>query len=767
MKINKILTLFVLAGCILSASTSCSLEDRDFPVSEEAERVPVTLSLSIASMEGGTPETKTIMEPDIEGVETIAQQIKNFVVLQFEGSGTDAKLVALPVYYNNAAAVFEGTEQVRLLPSSQTNTIVVVANTFDNIYTQRGMTLRQFLAEDFSRIKDYAAVLTKDEGNDYLRMSGSNVETSIGPDTSIGISLKRNVSKITLKVKNDSEGDEKVTIQKLQLRDINAKYYYLTNILGEDGKSLFVDNYSAERPHRIDGGLEVFPEEGNNGVEQVFEYYVPANLRGETDSQYQYTKGLGAPEGATRFCLYGTYGASNTAINYTYYLGANLVNDFNLKPNYHYTYNITIHSKGDARYDYRIEDCKEVKFTIDANCYMVQPPRGEGQSRIYAIPVRRAVSFWHGPSNNGVYGANQFEGIDYSNYAFNPNTEWRAEVLWSDFQLNPDDFIVKKNGKGYDITQPDSYFKIKVPSGMKGNAVVAVKLGNSESIVWSWHIWITDYNPDRENLVPVNSTFAYGVEGGLVHRYDNASFQNGAYKAGFIMDRNLGASSASYDGTKGTLYYQFGRKDPFPGQTQGGEIGFFYKGGTVLTNAMDADYIIKRNGTVQPGMKNARYSVCNPMKFISVEGDESWTEADGIVSKTNPWFDPQYNQHDGTIMEKEKSIYDPCPPGWKVPAQEAWDGVSGGNWDNGLCYKPNSSVSVFFPAASYRSPADASLDSSLMGTEGKYWTATPSGANAYAFSFSAQSISVGADNVTANAFPLRCVKDEPWKAISE
>lgn len=51
-------------------------------------------------------------------------------------------------------------------------------------------------------------------------------------------------------------------------------------------------------------------------------------------------------------------------------------------------------------------------------------------------------------------------------------------------------------------------------------------------VVWSWHIWVTDYNPDSQNAIP------------LIHN-------------GYIfMDRNLG-------GTGDNLYYQWGRKDPF------------------------------------------------------------------------------------------------------------------------------------------------------------------------------------------------------------
>ena len=200
-----------------------------------------------------------------------------------------------------------------------------MANAYDNIYAQSGMTLEQFQQTVYSRMTDLNAVLTRDlDGNDYIRMSGTTaMESGIDAATAVSVELKRNVSKITVNVTNN---DTDVTLHHVQLRDINTKYYYLTNI------DNFVDNYSAADPCRIDKE----PEEWSEGTrQQTYEYYVPANIRGQNGSTFEYTKGLGAPEGATRFCLYGSYGSgtNKTDINYTYYLGEDLTSDFNLKPN--------------------------------------------------------------------------------------------------------------------------------------------------------------------------------------------------------------------------------------------------------------------------------------------------------------------------------------------------------------------------------------------------------------------------------------------------
>lgn len=758
MKRKRIITLYLLAGCILFASPSCSREEMDF-LPQKKNRIPVSLSLSVTEMNAGTPETKAVMEPDVDSP-SLEQQVKNFVVLQFEGSGKDAKLVALPEYYSDADKVFNGEEQVRLLPTSKPSVIAVVANTFDNIVARSGMTLEQFLQMDYSRMADYNSVFTRDDGNDYIRMSGINQIQGIDADTPVAISLKRNISKITIHVKNETAGVDKVTLSHVQLRDINGKYYYLTNV------DAFEDAYSPLDPCRLDKDPEEWPA---GESEQSFTYYIPANLRGETNSPGQYSKGLGAPEGATRFCLYGTYGSNNTAINYTYYLGKNLTDNFDLKPNYHYTYNITLKSKGDARYDYRIEDCKEVKFLVDANCYMVQPPYGIDQERIYAIPVRRAAVFWNSQTDgyNGVYGARNIS--NYTNFKFNNGSRWSTEVLWSDFELNPADFLAEATGEGFPLTgQQDAYFKIRVRSGMKGNAVVAVKVGTA--IVWSWHIWITDYNPDREALTPTPGTYVYGVDHGQIHRYDNDFFNEGEYSDhGFIMDRNLGASEASDRGMKGTMYYQFGRKDPFMVYNQKGEFNTYYTYPKGHIQKMTDFPIVKKGET---GSENVLYTILNPGLFIVPDKEEEiWSEGDALVGLTNIWHDKKIEDHtELAILEKNKSIYDPCPPGWKVPGKAAFNLASSNTsptTDGGLLYTPTTGAAIYFPGHRFLNWDGRFSRLNRANRLSDIWSAEPTKTGskkntAYSFSFNSSSPRLS-EFSKSYGFSVRCMRDSEYK----
>lgn len=804
MKANK---YTLLLSSLLLAAVSCTREEM-IPLSgEDGElRVPVTLCLDVEALADGTPSTKAVMEPD-NGTSS-DDQIQNFVVLQFNGVSSSAQLTGGQVYFDHWPLTSE--EKVTLVASDSPNTVVVLANTFDRISITSGTTLGTFLQQDYTTISSLSGVFTTYSGNDYLRMSGSAKLDNVTAGSSVNVSLKRNVAKIIVNVTNNTSGnsgDDVITLSKVHLREINAKYYYLAHIASEitaaDPSLAFSDPYSSANPHRFDNIQEDFAAAGNSGTMQTYTYYVPANLRGTTSNTYQYNKGNGAPEGATRFRLYGTYGASATPIIYTYYLGGNLTNDFNLLPNYKYTYNITINSRGDANYDYRIDDMGETVFSTDANCYMVHPPETSGQSRIYAIPVRRAAVFWNEEGvNGGVYGASAMTG--YTSYVWDSGTAWTAEVLWSDFNLSAytgdDAFLQVSSGTGFDPANPSHaqpYFKVKVKSGMKGNVVVGVKVNGI--VQWSWHFWITEYDPDK-HIVPEPGKYIYGVREGDVHRYNNTLWNTTAaentvgYANGFIMDRNLGAIGTTVN-TKGSrgLHYQWGRKDPFVYSNTSGTDNSFFLGGvttaSVLTsgaNDPEKRALVNNNATYlsADSYKNIRYTVTHPTVYIYGQSSNwNWTVNEDDLgdggSTSYRWNDRKFWQHTGdqASLELKKSIYDPCPPGWKVPINGTWNGFNiltaeneaAGTYttvwaDAGRYYYPEGYVNrettgaIYFPASGFRYYSGGGLN--LVGSSGYFWSASPGSAtNGYSLYFYSTYVYPSNNYVRAYGFPVRCVRE--------
>ena len=738
------------------------------PSPRATERVSVALCLDVAAVEDGMPGTKTIQDPELDGV-SADSQVANFLVLQFDGVTAEAQLTGGQVYFDHWPLAAD--EQLTLVASESPNTVVVLANTFGRVSLTAGTTLGMFLEQGYSTIPDLAGVLVSAGGHDYFRMSASLRVESITAGTSVSVTLRRNVAKVVVNVTNNTSGlsgDDVVTLSKVHLRGINAKYYFLTHVdpalSTGDPAVAFSDPYTPARPLRFDNGQEDFAAAGNAGIVQTYTYYVPANLRGTTDNTLQYNKGNGAPEGATRFQLLGTYGAAGTPVVYTYYLGGDLTSDFNLLPNRKYTYNITLNAKGDAHYDYRIEDLGETTFETDANCYLLHPPGVAGQTRVYAFPVRRAAVFWNENGvNSGVYGASTLEG--YTSYVLDGGTHWTAEVLWSDFNLSgftgDASFLVSgyDSGTGFDPANPahaQPYIKVRLSAGMEGNVVVAMKVDGI--ILWSWHLWITDYDPDR-HVTPVAGKYIYGVAGGEVHRYNNTLWRTAptesvtGYANGFIMDRSLGAASAdpAMPGSQG-LFYQFGRKDPFLDRDRNNRSNYFYLGGTtlaVVTGNLGGDNIrvIRKDQTGAAGNRNTRFSVTHPTTFICISA-QSWT-ADGddlaaVGSSGNLWHDRRFQQHVGNqaLLELKKSVYDPCPPGWKVPVDGVWAGFTARTsaneaagtyttlWDEGKkgrYYYPEGYVhagetgAIFYYALGTRS--DGNGTRRRPAVDGVYWSA--------------------------------------------
>lgn len=171
-----------------------------------------------------------------------------------------------------------------------------------------------------------------------------------------------------------------------------------------------------------------------------------------------------------------------------------------------------------------------------ANCIMVKP----GQK--VNIPIAKAFAVW-----------DQYKDL----LGKADMTKDMAPILvWS----YPDKMV---DWDGLEIEDYDDVNKavitFKVTPGMKGNALVALTVDGT--IRWSWHIWVTDYEPGQDIRPETLATGPNDVTNGKVYRYVNG--------AGDLvwMDRNLGANEA--DKTKGKetfgMYYQWGKKDPMPG----------------------------------------------------------------------------------------------------------------------------------------------------------------------------------------------------------
>lgn len=283
---------------------------------------------------------------------------------------------------------------------------------------------------------------------------------------------------------------------------------------------------------------------------------------------------------------------------------------------------------------------------------------------------------------------------------------------------------------------------------VEGNALVAV-LDKDGNALWSWHIWVTNYNP-AEDADTVGSLR--------------------------VMNRNLGAFASSDASAESAvqsygLYYQWGRKEPFVGpvawdSTTPAEL--YNNSGSSVTHGFVASD--KETGTVE-------YATAHPGTFIAgaEANDFDWLFA---AHKTDLW------------SPSEKTLYDPCPAGWRVAPPTLWREftTTGGasadltefNVEGEYKYGWNFAVgdqTIFYPAAGRRSFSPSLATSSTNFTNvvnddegvghpvGFYWSgAHPSSAGGalvfrHDYINPAGATSTLSDRAAAGGFPLRCVAE--------
>ena len=198
------------------------------------------------------------------------------------------------------------------------------------------------------------------------------------------------------------------------------------------------------------------------------------------------------------------------------------------------------------------------------------------------------------------------------------------------------------------------------------------------------------------------------------------------------MDRNLGALEAA-SATSGAdsygLLYQWGRKDPFP--------------------CKDAS---KKKG----GKMSLAESIANPTTFADV--DDTWmSSADKAI-----WGDG------GT-----KTIYDPCPPGYKVPQREDLSGffpmsplssATGWQYAAGHAFAVGE-PQVWFPYSGY---LDVTGTYTGAGTETKIWNSHMDSANNHGYGiFLTGDSSANSSQKAAQGGSVRCISVDQEAFVNE
>ena len=184
----------------------------------------------------------------------------------------------------------------------------------------------------------------------------------------------------------------------------------------------------------------------------------------------------------------------------------------------------------------------------------------------------------------------------------------------------------------------------------QGGNYILALFDNDEKIIWSWHIWL--WKEKLENI------------------------DIGKHK---LLNTNL-ASKYNSSGSLQNWYYQWGRKDPL-----------CYLGRMI---------------NIRECAKSVGQSIQNPNTFFTTD-----------TAYNNNWVKIKffYNYWNARLEESvDKTIYDPCPPGYTVPGYRVFYELRKDKWDDkkrGWIFKGD----IFFPASGYRSSC------TLVGKFGFYW----------------------------------------------
>jgi hypothetical protein len=212
------------------------------------------------------------------------------------------------------------------------------------------------------------------------------------------------------------------------------------------------------------------------------------------------------------------------------------------------------------------------------------------------------------------------------------------------------------------------------------------------------------------------------------------------------MDRNLGALSANpEDGVKTTgWYYQWGRKDPFPG--------------SITIDIITEQPLYDMTGNIVP--VNKVQVPANPSNIgIATTNPATIYHDPGL--NDHDWYSGILGIHDNTLWEpSSKTVYDPCPPGWRVPSTPfAWDGLTVDNFpwsDTPTPGRANPDYGGFYPALGWHSSSAGNLGNSGGGV---YWASSYQDVAGELFAVRTNDV-VGSKGYRSSALSVRCIIDE-------
>lgn len=678
------ISIFILS---LMAMMVVSCQDDDFYV---AEGEPMEVSIS------ATPQIPGMESRAVLGNEV---NITKYTFLYFAGNTSTSKLAYIKEILPNELPFYT------MLPSPGTNN-TYAAMLLANVSSADlgNPTVGTFTMGDLVN-KTKTVSSADNKPTDATKFTWSGYLGVTTASNSLNFVVNPNLARLDVTFTNNVSSAVEIT--KLRMRSVPNKVGLAQNALNDAGITTAISGVSY-----IDYNLENVSIKGTAKTEA---WYMPQNMKGNNTGGRQ----NGTPPANATYLEFDVYSTQNAnkgvpiTTAYKMYPGIREsgveyyggMTNFDVKSGIIYDMDITITTdgvNGSIGNGFAAKDPQAVariKLPTGTNCYMIHPLCDRitsGNGTYYELPIDRVNEYW---------GAN----------TISDGTKWVVDVIWQDINTRAITFC-DEYGNGSNINtysgsgKKPFYFKLVDKDATAqyqtyGNIVVGLKKEGSSTCLWSWHLWITDYNPDgapeysyakntintiyanlmySENLTHNSveyiidkqggwwyndsGTQYYGGMWGNVQHYHSlnttywvnpckALWDSGIYANKWMMDRNLGAQGPNnmdmVDPFKAWgLYYQYGRKDPF-------SYNYTYN----IEGTKRAAYpnrgaqweIVKSQGNINSGIQY-------PNRFYA-PGQVKWA----TDASSNSWYSPSAPASDGA-----KTIFDPCPKGWRLPKLDAF-----------------------------------------------------------------------------------------------
>ena len=415
-----------------------------------------------------------------------------------------------------------------------------------------------------------------------------------------------------------------------------------------------------------------------------------------------------------------------------------------------------------------------------ANSYVISAP---GHYRIPLVYGNAIENGNNNPSsyqtsNTGTYILSNFQDhaghaiddpwIEKTNGGANNGVDG-AEVVWADATdlVHLSSTPISHDASGNAFLD----FEVTAADIQSGNAVVAVKKGGTT--VWSWHLWFAP--KDALDKIPVTNhqgkvyNFTKETLGWKPTQWSGSTYdkprtvkvkvEQTVANSGTKQETVINITQNPGNVKQGaTTLYQFGRKDAFPG---------------VDASDLAANSHFTQNAGDNMSIKNG---IQHPDNFYT-NGLSWWPAPPTGYSYYNLWSADNTvgGFNDNSVI---KTVYDPCPVGFKMPASNAFTGFTANGQNsgpmnvdgtsNGQTYRNNfghnfwtnssKTATINFPASGCRDVSDGSL--SLVGDYGYYWSAGPhSRDNGFSLVFASPSLYPATNNYRSYGFSARPVSE--------